>query len=157
METGPGYYRLRRRDDEAVFAHSAGPQSWKQFLHPPRRQLWSSNREDGFRAAEPHSPRYAFLGVRGCDLAAIGILGNVLGGGQHPDGSFARILGGLFVIAANCTEPGGVCFCASMGTGPAAGPGFDICAHRANRPRTLLRGRDRHRRRCAHPGRDPAP
>ena len=41
VETGPGHYRLRRRDDEAVFAHSAGPQSWKQFLHPPRRQLWS--------------------------------------------------------------------------------------------------------------------
>ena len=82
--------------------------------------------EGGFTAPEPDSPRYAFLGVRGCDLAAISILGNVLGGGQHPDGAFARIRRGLFVIAANCTEPGGVCFCASMGTGPAAGPGYDI-------------------------------
>ena len=34
VDTGPGYYRLRRRDDAAVFAHSAGPGSWKQFLHP---------------------------------------------------------------------------------------------------------------------------
>ena len=33
---------------------------------------------------------------------------------------------GLLVIAAGCTEPGGVCFCASMGTGPAPGPGFDL-------------------------------
>ena len=126
VETGPGYYRLRRRDDEAVFAHSAGPQSWKQFLHPPRRQLWSSTRGGGFRAAERDSPRYAFLGVRGCDLAAIGILGNVLGGGQYPDDSFGRARRRLFVIAVNCTEPGGVCFCASIGTGPAAGPGYDI-------------------------------
>jgi len=126
VETGPGLYRVRRRDDQAVFGHSSGPQSWKQFLHPPRRQLWSAGPEGGFTAPEPDSSRYAFLGVRGCDLAAISILGNVLGGGQHPDGAFARIRHGLFVIAANCTEPGGVCFCASMGTGPAAGPGYDI-------------------------------
>jgi ferredoxin len=126
VETGPGLYRVRRRDDQAVFGHSSGPQSWKQFLHPPRRPLWSAGPEGSFAAPEPESPRYAFLGVRGCDLAAISILGHVLGGGQHPDGAFARARGGLFVIAANCTEPGGVCFCASMGTGPAAGPGYDI-------------------------------
>jgi ferredoxin len=126
VETAPGLYRVRRRDDDAVFGHSSGPQSWKQFLHPPRRRLWSATPEGGFTAQEPESPRYAFLGVRGCDLAAISILGNVLGGGQHPDGAFSRARRGLFVVAANCTEPGGVCFCASMGTGPAAGPGYDI-------------------------------
>ncbi len=101
-------------------------ESWKQFLHPPRRQLWSAGPDGEFRPAEPASPRYAFLGVRGCDLAAIGILGRVLGEGAHPDGSFARARQGLFVVAVNCTEPGGVCFCASMGTGPAAGPGYDL-------------------------------
>jgi len=36
------------------------------------------------------------------------------------------------VIAANCTEPGGVCFCSSMGTGPAAGPGYDIALTEQN-------------------------
>jgi ferredoxin len=125
VETGPGRYRLHRRDEPALFAHSAGPQSWKQFLHPPRRQLWSAG-SGGFTPAEPQSPRYAFLGVRGCDLAAIATLGNVLGRGRHPDGAFTRAQSGLFVVAVNCTEPGGVCFCASMGTGPAAGPGYDI-------------------------------
>jgi hypothetical protein len=126
VDTAPGRYRLRRREDTAVFANSAGPQSWKQFLHPPRRQLWSAGPDGEFRPAEPMSPRYAFLGVRGCDLAAIGILGQVLGRGAHPDGSFTRAWQGLFVVAVNCTEPGGVCFCASMGTGPAAGPGYDL-------------------------------
>ena len=43
VDVGPGHYRLRRRDDDALFGHSAGPQSWKQFLHPPRQQLWSSD------------------------------------------------------------------------------------------------------------------
>jgi ferredoxin len=126
VDTGPGYYRLREREDAAVFAHSAGPGSWKQFLHPPRRQLWSAGPDGDFSPVEPASPRYAFLGVRGCDLAATGILGRVLGGGQHRDGSFLRSRQGLFIVAVNCTEPGGVCFCASMGTGPDAGPGYDL-------------------------------
>lgn len=127
VDVGPGHYRLQRRDDDAVFAHSAGPQSWKQFLHPPRRRLFSTDRggEISYGAAE-EIPRYAFIGVHGCDLAAIATLDRVLGGGKFPDGSFARRRRQIFVVAANCTEPGGLCFCASMGTGPAAGPGYDL-------------------------------
>ncbi|NUR94819.1 MAG: 4Fe-4S dicluster domain-containing protein [Kribbellaceae bacterium] len=117
VETGPGYYRLRRRDDDAVFAHSSGPQSWKTFLHPSHRKLWSTGPDGSFQAADETPPRYALLGVRGCDLAAIGKLRAVLG-------SFSAQ--SLFVVAVNCTEPGEVCFCASMGTGPAAGPGADL-------------------------------
>jgi ferredoxin len=125
VDSAPGRYRLRRRDDEAVFGHSAGPQSWKQFLHPPRRKVWSTD-GDGFSAATEERAPYAFLGVRACDLAAINTLTTVLGGGVHADSSFARRREGLFVVAAGCTEPGGVCFCASMGTGPRPGPGYDL-------------------------------
>jgi ferredoxin len=125
VDSGPGRYRLRRRADEAVFGHSAGSQGWKQFLHPPRQVLWSAA-GDEFVPARDEPARQAFLGVRACDLAAIATLGTVLGGGAHPDGSFARRRRGLFVIAAGCTEPGGVCFCASMGTGPEPGPGYDL-------------------------------
>ena len=127
VDVGPGHYRLQRRDDDAVFAHSAGPQSWKQFLHPPRRRMFSTDRtgEISYGAAD-EVPRYAFIGVHGCDLAAIATLDRVLGGGKFPDGSFVRRRRQIFVVAANCTEPGGLCFCASMGTGPAAGPGYDL-------------------------------
>jgi hypothetical protein len=127
VDVGPVHYRLHRRDDDAAFAHSAGPQSWKQFLHPPRQRLWSDDRggEMSDVAAE-EIPRYAFIGVRGCDLAGIATLDRVLGGGKFPDGSFARRRRQIFVVAVNCTEPGGLCFCASMGTGPAAGPGYDL-------------------------------
>jgi ferredoxin len=122
VDSAPGRYRLRRRDDAAVFGHSAGSQSWKQFLHPATERLVSV---DGFTSA-PHEPvRYAFLGVRACDLAAIAVLGNVLGGG-NPDSAYGRRTADLFVVAVGCTEPGGVCFCASMGTGPAPGPGYDL-------------------------------
>jgi ferredoxin len=121
VDVGPGHYRLRRRDDDALFGHSAGPQSWKQFLHPPRQKLWSS---DGGEPEE--APPYAFIGVRACDLSAIAMLNGVLGEGSHPDQGFVGRLRRIFVVAVNCTEPGGLCFCASMRTGPAVGPGYDL-------------------------------
>jgi ferredoxin len=125
----PGGYRVRRRDDDAAFAHSAGPQSWKPFLHPPRRKLWDARRTDeGFEVEEAREdpPRYAFLGVRSCDLHAIGILDRVLTGGEHPDQAYGARRTGAFIIAVNCTEPGETCFCASMGTGPRAEAGYDL-------------------------------
>lgn len=121
VDVAPGRYRLRRRDDAALFGHSAGPQSWKQFLHPPRQRVWSS---DGTPPEE--LPPYAFIGVRACDLSAIGILNGVLGAGSYPDQGFVGRLRRTFVVAVNCTEPGGLCFCASMGTGPEVGPGYDL-------------------------------
>lgn len=126
VDVGPGHYRLRRRDDDAMFAHSAGPQSWKQYLHPPRQRLWSGGRDFANDAKEEEIPRYAFLGVRGCDLAAIATLDRVLGRSEHPDNAYVRRRRQVFVVAVNCTEPGGLCFCVSMGTGPAAGPGYDL-------------------------------
>ncbi|WP_051301449.1 4Fe-4S dicluster domain-containing protein [Actinomadura rifamycini] len=125
----PGGYRIRRRDDGAAFAHAAGPQSWKPFLHRSRVKLWEADRTaDGFtvREPEPERPRLAFLGVRPCDLRAIAIQDRVLLGGDHADPSYAGRRHDNFIVAVNCTEPGGTCFCASMGTGPSAGPGYDL-------------------------------
>jgi ferredoxin len=126
VDVGPGRYRLRRREDGAVFAHSAGPQSWKRFLHPPRQRLWSGGRDVTDDSGPQDIARFAFLGVRGCDLAAIGTLDRVLGRCEHPDNAYVLRRGRIFIVAVNCTEPGGLCFCASMGTGPAVGPGYDL-------------------------------
>jgi ferredoxin len=119
VDLAPGGYRLREREDRAAFGHAAGPQSWKTFLHPPRTPLWTARRDPdgGFTPTEPaeRPRRHAFLGVRGCDLAAIGVQDRVLGGA---DGGYARRREGVFVVAVNCTEPGATCFCASTGTGP---------------------------------------
>lgn len=129
VELAPGGYRIRQRADSAAFGHSAGAQSWKQFLHPPRDKVWSARRvDDGFEveaAAEP-VPRFAFFGVRPCDLRAIQIQDRVLGSGGHAGSPYAKRRAGVFIIAVNCTEPGATCFCASMGTGPQAGPGYDL-------------------------------
>jgi sulfhydrogenase subunit beta (sulfur reductase) len=124
----PGGYQLRRRDDRAAFGHSAGPQSWKRFLHPPRERLWSATRAaDGFElsgeAGEAEPPPYAFLGVRPCDLRAIAIQDRVL---AQPGSRYAARRARLFIVAVNCTEPGETCFCASMGAGPGADKGYDL-------------------------------
>ena len=126
----PGGYQLRRRDDEAAFGHSAGPQSWKRFLHPPREWLWSAARtpDGGFElsgeADQDEPPRYAFLGVRPCDLRAIAIQDRVL---AQPGSRYAARRARLFIVAVNCTEPGETCFCTSMGTGPGAeGGAYDL-------------------------------
>jgi ferredoxin len=128
VDTEAGRYRLRERGDRAAFGHSAGPQSWKDVLHPPRARLWSADRtDDGMRVTADEDPRrFALLGVRPCDLAAISILDRVLTGGRAVDPVYAGRRDGNLIIAVECTEPGATCFCTSMGTGPHAGAGFDI-------------------------------
>jgi Fe-S-cluster-containing hydrogenase component 2 len=127
VDTEAGRYRLRERGDTAAFGHSAGPQSWKSVLHPARARMWSADRASGAVVAEPpEQRRYALLGVRPCDLAAIGILDRVLAGGRHVDPIYQGRRDGNFVIAVECTEPGATCFCTSMGTGPGAESGFDL-------------------------------
>ncbi|WP_225829879.1 4Fe-4S dicluster domain-containing protein [Streptomyces sp. NK08204] len=129
VELEAGQYRLRERPDGAAFANAAGPQSWKTFLHPARVRQWSADRvgdETVFSADETPPPRYAFLGVRSCDLRAVAIQDRVLNGGPHLDPVYQGRRSGAFLVAVECTEPGGTCFCVSMGTGPAAGPGYDL-------------------------------
>ncbi|GAA4607393.1 ferredoxin [Actinoplanes octamycinicus] len=126
-DTDAGRYRLRRRADRAAFAHSAGPQSMKNFLHPPRAQLWAGDRATG--AVTPPAParkRYAFVGVHPCDVAATAVLDRVLAEGRYPDPVYTAHRDGTFVVVAECTEPGATCFCASTATGPSATGGFDL-------------------------------
>jgi ferredoxin len=141
VQLEPGGYRLRRRSDSAAFGHSAGPGSWKQFLHPPREKLWSASLDDGGFAIDPagdaEPPRLAFFGVRPCDLRAIGIQDQVLGSG-HGNSRYGARRAAVLIVAVNCTEPGETCFCTSMGTGPQAGPGYDLAL-------TELVTGDRHR------------
>jgi ferredoxin len=125
----PGAYRVERRDDEARFGFTVGPHSWKQFLLPPRVRLWRARRNGEVTEIEeepaPAKP-YAFLGVRSCDLSAIAIQDRVLTGGRYVDRDYAARREGTFVVVVDCAEPGRLCFCTSMGTGPEAESGFDL-------------------------------
>jgi len=124
-----GTYRLRRREDQGVFGYAVGPRSWKQFLWPPRVRLWKARAEgDGFEIEpEPAEPsRDAYIGVRSCDLHAIASLDSALRDIPDPDPGYAARRAGVFIVALNCWQAGGTCFCVSMGTGPRATSGYDI-------------------------------
>ena len=124
-----GTYRLERRDDEARFGFASGPHSWKQFLFPPRIRLWRAARRNGGFEVEPEERDerpLALLGVRSCDLHAIAIQDRVFLGGPHTEADYAARREGAFVVALNCFEAGGTCFCVSMGTGPKAESGYDL-------------------------------
>jgi sulfhydrogenase subunit beta (sulfur reductase) len=130
-EQDGGRYRLRRREDAALFGYAVGPHSWKRYQLPPERLLWRGRRAaDGglaeLEAAQPAAPRYAFLGARSCELHGMAILERVLGagaGGSDPGRARPQ---DVFVVAVQCGQAGGTCFCASMGTGPTAERGFDL-------------------------------
>jgi ferredoxin len=124
-----GSYQLRRRGDGAYFGYVVGPHSWKQFLYPSNLRLYSVTRHNGSFSVQPAAvdvPRYAFIGVRSCDVQAINIQDRIFlqGTFQEPDYKARRQT--AFILAVNCTEPGNTCFCASMRTGPKVSAGFDL-------------------------------
>jgi ferredoxin len=125
-----GTYRLARRDDEALFGFAVGVQSWKRFLWPPDVRLWrvKQNGDAGLEVMPeaPAAPQDAYIGVRSCDLHAIASLDDALLDIPHPDSAYAARRERVFVVALNCHQAGGTCFCVSMGTGPRATSGYDV-------------------------------
>jgi sulfhydrogenase subunit beta (sulfur reductase) len=123
-EQEPGRYRLKRREDGALFGYAVGPQSWKKYLHPSDIRLWSAERENGtFRILNQETrpkKRYAFLGVRSCDLAAIGVQDRVLLEDRHQDPIYAARRDGVFIVAVQCIHVTGPVF-AGIGVGNFAG------------------------------------
>jgi len=128
-EQNGGKYRLKRRADDALFGYAVGPHSWKKFLHPPVQRVWRARREEtGFQVVPEKQtpPKYAFIGVRSCELHAIAIQDRVFLEGPYVDTAYKARRGNLFIVAVNCGQSGGTCFCASMSTGPKLTQGFDL-------------------------------
>jgi len=71
-------------------------------------------------------PKYAFIGVRACELAAIARQDQVFLEGPYVDRSYEARRKDLFLVAVQCTAPAGTCFCASMRTGPSVDGGADL-------------------------------
>jgi formate hydrogenlyase subunit 6/NADH:ubiquinone oxidoreductase subunit I len=134
---GPGSYRIAKAREGHCFDYVLGPHSWKRYLVPPKVRLFGATREGD--AATPftvdvrkkEAPKYAFLGVRACELAAIAIQDRVITG-EIVDPYYKSAREQAFIVAVNCLEPGGTCFCASMGTGPRCARGFDVCLTELN-------------------------
>ncbi len=123
-----GTYRLERRADGALFGYNVGPHSWKKYLFPAHERLWTAKADGATFRVTPEpvdGPPLAFLGMRACELAAVGIQDRVFDGAVRDPGYHARRAAALR-IAVQCGQAGATCFCVSMGTGPAATGGFDL-------------------------------
>lgn len=128
-EQEAGRYRLRQRDDEALFGYNLGPDSWKRFLHPPRATLWKSSGSGAeLRFSAPPDPvqPLAFIGVRACELRAVAIQDRVLLGGAFVDPHYRSRREQALFIAVNCSQSAATCFCVSMVSGPQARDGYDL-------------------------------
>jgi ferredoxin len=91
--------------------------------------LFEARRENGVFhiVSEPHEPRrYAFFGVRACDLAALEIRDRVLLEDRFPDLDYQARRQNAFIVAVDCAEAAATCFCESMGGAPGARSGFDL-------------------------------
>lgn len=124
---GPGSYRLEATGDERLFAWAHGPDAAKRYLFPARETVQTAHRDgDGrieVRPAPLPETRYAFVGLRSCDLHAIEVQDRVF---MIADPAYrARREQALF-IGVNCGHPGATCFCVSMDTGPRCTSGFDV-------------------------------
>jgi sulfhydrogenase subunit beta (sulfur reductase) len=83
------------------------------------------------------TPRYAFLGVRACDLRAIAVQDRVFMEGPQKDRDYRSRREAALIVAVNCGQAAPTCFCTSMGSGPRAGAGYDLAL-------TELRDGNRH-------------
>jgi ferredoxin len=124
-----GSYELTRRNDNALFGYTVGPTTWKKYLFPPHETLLAVKNIDGnliFESTAFEPTKYAFLGVRPCEIAAMGIQDRVFVSSTVKDPHYASARSAAFTVAVNCAVAGGTCFCASMETGPRAESGYDL-------------------------------
>ena len=124
-----GHYRLQPTGTDELLAFSSPSTSWKRYLYPERTLLVTARRADGRTEVvipEVEAPPVAFLGIKSCDLAALGTLDRVFLDPAAKDPTYAHRRARTFTVAAACNRPSETCFCASMDTGPTPRDGFDL-------------------------------
>ena len=116
-----GTYRLEPTGTDEAFAWATPSTSWKRFLYPPKTLLVRARRHAAGVEVESPTPTatpLAFVGIRSCDLHAIGVLDEVFLDPAATDPTYEARRADVFVVAVTCGNPGNTCFCTSMDTGP---------------------------------------
>jgi sulfhydrogenase subunit beta (sulfur reductase) len=124
-----GSYRTERRTDDAYFGHRVGPRTLRTFLSPPHETLLTiEHHETGlqFRPEPLPDKKYAFIGVRACDIAGVQIQDRIRAEPQVSDPRYVSARARSLTVGVNCVEAGETCFCSSMGTGPRCTSGYDL-------------------------------
>ena len=119
-QQAPGRYHAEPGGDR-TFGFTVGASGWKRFTFPPAVPVGRAQRRGPATTYEQLAPAVtpmAFLGVRGCELAAVRVQDRVLREGPVIDPDYAARREATLVIAVECTVAAATCFCTSMGTGP---------------------------------------
>ena len=125
---GPGSYILSG-ESATVFASVNGPDSPKKYLHPSEVEMSRlADKGNGLElvSAFRSDRKYAFFGIRPCDLRGVQVMDRTMLVPGFEDPVYSTLRDDSIFIVANCTKAGANCFCASMGTGPAAESGYDV-------------------------------
>jgi sulfhydrogenase subunit beta (sulfur reductase) len=128
-ETAPGNYRLEATGGSRAFDYGVALTAWKRFTHPSVVPLTRARREGDQVTVVPvtePAPRLAFIGVRACELAALGIQERAMRAGPAGDADHAARRDASLVVAVECAQAMSTCFCTSMGTGPEVTNGADL-------------------------------
>jgi NAD(P)H-flavin reductase/ferredoxin len=128
-ESAPGAYRLSDGGGERAFDYGVALTAWKRFTHPAFVPLTRATSEGGSVTVVPvvePAPPVAFLGVRACELAALGIQERAMRAGPVGDADHAARRDAALVVAVECASATSTCFCTSMGTGPEVRDGADL-------------------------------
>ncbi len=126
----PGHYRIFERSDEMLFSWAVGPTAPKRELFVPRAplvQIRRKGQELSFQAPAREARPIAFVGLRPCEVEGVLVQDRVFDG-AYPDDDYRARRRDAFIFVVSCGAPASTCFCASMGTGPAAKRGFDLAA-----------------------------
>ena len=94
----------------------------KEFLFPMRELVATYPNELKIEDFEP----FAVFGLKECDLRSMEILDKVFAEEDFKDPFYIKRRESIFVISADCTEPGDTCFCSIFDSQGFAEKGFDI-------------------------------
>lgn len=128
----PGKYELRSNQTKSLFQVLSGPQSAKNFLFPGKRKLFSMIKKGktGFEIIDDSTSvaptKLALIGLRACELAAMGIQDKVFTSQKFQDDYYKELRNQALIIAINCTRHNASCFCTSMGGSPLVKSAFDL-------------------------------
>jgi len=128
-EQQAGRFRLVYIGHDRYFDVIPGQHSWKQFLFPSRLDLFvmhKTGKNWQLERSDPNTRSLAFIGVRGCELAAIQVQDKAFIRADYHDPIYQAQRQKVFILAVDCLHPAGTCFCVSMGTGPSPKDAFDL-------------------------------
>ena len=125
LETGDVFYGPIAGAEEVAWDYRTAVEPLKRFLLPQRERILRFSDDGELRVEAEYDERERiFLGVRGCDVAAVEVL-DAMFGGDIPDPYYLGRRERSTFIALSCQKPEAHCFCVCGDAGPFLKKGYD--------------------------------